>query len=252
VPRQAFGAIAAGFVRLPPTARGAIVEHGAPSGGTMTKSDVQVQRDVIDELRFDPRVAPAEIGVAAKNGVVTISGQVESFAKKYAAARAAERVSGVHALADELTVALPSAFKRTDTDVAHSVLTALRWDIEVPDDMVTARVAVGWVWLEGAVDWQFQIAAAEHAVRNLAGVRGVTNLLQLKQRASAADVKECIENALRRNAELDSKQISVAATDGRVTLRGHVRSLAEREDVERAAWSAPGVTAVEDELLVGL
>ena len=214
------------------------------------KTDVQVQRDVIDELHWDPRIGSAEIGVAAKNSVVTLSGQVDSFAKKYAASRAAERVAGVRAIADELTVALPSTFKRSDTDLAHVIVNTLKWDVEVPDERIKARVDNGWVWIEGEVDWQFQSAAAERAVRHLTGVRGVTSLLQVKQRASAPDVKERIESALKRHAEVDSKEIRVDASEGRVTLRGKVHSWAERADVERAAWSAPGVTKVDDELLV--
>ena len=215
----------------------------------MIKTDAQLQRDVIDELRWDPTVGAAEIGVATKNGVITLSGQVDTYAKKYAASRAAERVAGVRAIAEELTVVLPTSFKRSDTDLAHSVATTLKWDVQVPDT-VKARVDEGWVWLDGDVEWQYQSLAAERGVRNLAGVRGVTNRLQVKNRASAADVKERIESALKRHAELDAKQIQVDAVEGRVTLRGRVRSWTERQDAELAAWSAPGVSRVEDELLV--
>lgn len=216
----------------------------------MFKSDSKLQTDVIDELRWDPSVGAAEIGVAAKNGVVTLSGQVSSYAKKYAAAHAAERVAGVRAIADELTVELPSSFKRSDADVAHSVAAVLTWDVNVPDDKIKARVDGGWVWLEGEVDWQYQSEAAVRAIRNLTGVRGVTNLLQIKQRASAPDVQQCIESALKRHAEIEAKRIHVDALDGRVTLRGEVRSWAERQDAERAVWGAPGVSTVLDELVV--
>jgi osmotically-inducible protein OsmY len=216
----------------------------------MTKTDSQLQRDVIDELRWDPRVGTAEIGVAAKNGVVTLAGQVETYAKQYAAVRAAERVAGVRAIANEIVVSLPMDHKRTDTDVAHAVASTLKWDVQVPDDAVKARVENGWVWLEGKVAWQFEKAAAERAIRNLVGVRGVSNLLEVKARPSVPDVKQRIESALKRHAELDSKQIAVEAIDGRVTLRAKVRSWAERSDAESAAWAAPGVTAVDDELLV--
>jgi osmotically-inducible protein OsmY len=216
----------------------------------MIKTDSQLQRDVIDELRWDPSIGSEELGVAAKNGVVTLSGQTTSFAKKYAAVRAAERVAGVRAIAEEVAVVLPSSFKRTDTDLAHSVAAVLKWDVSVPDDSVKARVEDGWVWLEGDIDWQYQSAAAERAVRNLTGVRGVTNLLQVKQRASVTDVKQRIEKALERHAELDARQIRVETLDGRVTLRGEVRSWAERQDAEWAAWGAPGVSAVQDDLVV--
>ena len=216
----------------------------------MIKTDGQLQKDVIDELRWDPAVGNAEIGVAAKSGVVTLTGQVPTFAKKYAATRAAERVAGVRALAEDLKVVLPSSYNRTDTDLAHAVASTLTWDVQVPNETMKARVEDGWVTLEGEVEWQYQCNAAERAVRNLTGVRGVSNLIQLKKHASVTDVKGRIESALKRHAELDSKQISVEALDGRVTLRGKVRSYAERQDAEFAAWSAPGVSKVEDELTV--
>jgi osmotically-inducible protein OsmY len=218
----------------------------------MFRTDSQLQKDVIDELRWDPAVGSVEVGVAAKNGVVTLTGEVDSYPKKYAVNRAVERVSGVRAIAEELKVVLPASHHRTDTDLAHAVSSALRWDVQVPDDMITARVEDAWVTLTGSLDWQFQIGASERAIRNITGVRGVTNLVQLKQHASAPDVKNRIEGALRRHAELDAKQIRVEVLDGRVTLKGTVRSWAEREEAELAAWSAAGVTQVADELAVSL
>lgn len=217
-----------------------------------TKTDVQLQRDVIEELRWDPSVGPAEIGVATKSGVITLTGQVDSFARKYAVLRAAERVAGVRAIAEELNVSLPMSLKRSDTDIAHAVATTLKWDVRIPDDTMHPRVEDGWVTLTGEVEWRFQAAAAERAVRNLTGVRGLTNLLRVKQPASVPDVKQRIESALKRHAELDSEKIVVQAAEGRVTLSGKVRSWAERQDAERAAWSAPGVIAVQDELLVSV
>ena len=218
----------------------------------MIKTDAQLQRDVIDELKWDPAVGQSEIGVAAKDGVVTLSGEVPSFAKKYAAVRAAERVSGVRAIAEEVTVHLPTVSKRTDTEIAHAVSERLRWDIDVPDERVKARVEDGWVWLEGEVDWQYQKNSAERSIRYLTGVKGVSNLVSIRKHASVPDVKSRIENALKRHAEQDADRIKIEAIDGTITLRGEVGSWAERRDVERAAWSAPGVTMVDDQLAIHL
>lgn len=218
----------------------------------MMKSDTQLQRDVTEEIRWDPSVGRAEIGIAARDGVVTLSGQVDSYAKKLAAVRAAERVSGVKAVAEEMTVALPLPFERTDTDIAHAAVNALRWDIEVPDETVKVRVENGWVWLEGEAKWEFQRSSAERAVRYLTGVKGVTNLIKIVPHASIPDVERRIDSALKRQAELDAKRIRVDASKGKVTLTGTVRSWTEREAAERAAWSAEGVTAVEDRLDVTL
>ena len=216
----------------------------------MPKTDSLIQQDVISELKWDPSVGQAEIGVAVKDGVVTLSGTVDSFAKKFAAIHAAERVGGVKAIAEEVSVKLPSEFRRTDTEIAHAVVNALNWDIEVPDNKITARVDEGWVWLEGEVEWQYQKAAADRAVLYLTGVKGVSNLIKIKQRAFAPEVRRRIEEALKRNAELDAKKISVETRDSTVVLRGSVRSWTERADAERAAWAAPGVSFVDDQLAV--
>jgi osmotically-inducible protein OsmY len=215
------------------------------------KTDMQLQRDVQDELAWEPSIRDVEIGVAAKDGVVTLSGYVDTFAEQYLAERAAERVSGVKAIADDLTVKLPTMLQRPDTEIAHAVVNALREHIQVPDDRIKARVEGGWVTLDGDVEWQYQKNAAERAVRYLAGVVGVSNRIVLKpKRVSTVEVSHKIKDALRRNAERDADRIVVEAADGRVTLTGWVRSYTERQDAERAAWAAPGVTSVEDKISI--
>lgn len=214
------------------------------------KSDLQLHKDVLDELRWDPRVNEAEIGVAAKDGVVTLTGSVPTFAQKYAAEKDVERVTGVRAIADDLHVRPSGTFLRNDTDIAHSAVNALAWDIEVPADKLTTKVESGWITLMGEVDWNYQKTAAERAVRYLGGVRGISNLIEVKPKVTPQEVKTKIEAALKRNAELDAKRITVETSGTKVTLKGNVRSWAERTDAERAAWSAPGVKEVDDRLMV--
>ena len=218
----------------------------------MKRTDVAVQRDIINELHWDPSVGMAEIGVAVWDGVVTLSGIVESNAIRFSAIRAAERVAGVQGLADDLIVKLPTSLVRSDTDVAHSAVAALRANVQVQADTVEVRVDDGWLILKGEVDWHYQREAAASCVRHLRGVRGVSNLITLKTRPLAPDVAQRIQAALLRSADVDSERISVETADGKVTLRGTVRSWAERQDAERAAWSAPGVTAVVDQIVVNV
>jgi osmotically-inducible protein OsmY len=213
---------------------------------------MQLQRDVLEELKWLPNVLATEIGVSAKGGVVTLTGTVQTYGQKFAAERAVERVSGVRAIADDLKVSLPHSQVRSDTDIAHAAVNALRWNTEVPDSRIQAIVRDGILTLDGEVEWQFQRNAAEEAVRYLSGVKGVIMRITVRQpKVSAIEVSKKIEEALKRNATLDAKKIAVEAEGGKVTLRGTVRSWAEREDAENVAWSAPGVTNVDDRILVG-
>jgi osmotically-inducible protein OsmY len=213
------------------------------------KTNTQLQRDVMDELQFEPAVNAANIGVAAKDGIITLTGKVSSYAEKYAASEAAERVAGVKAVSDETKVDLPSLHQRDDQDIAQAALTALKWHVWVPKGAIKVKVAQGWVTLEGTVDYNFEKTSAEDAVQYLTGVTGVSNLINLKKPpVTSSDLKAKIENALKRAAEVDSARINVEVDGNKVVLRGNVSSWAERDEAERAAWSAPGVWDVDDKL----
>jgi len=212
--------------------------------------DRDLRRDVLDELDWDPEVDATKVGVTAADGVVTLTGIVRSFTDRWMAEKVAKRVAGVQGVANELHVALMDEDRRDDTDIAISALNALDWNSRVPKDHVKVAVREGWIQVEGEVEWEFQRRAAEDAVRWLRGVRGVTNAVVVNPHVNASDVKQKIETAIRRHAELDANAIYVETADTTVTLTGKVRSFAEREDAVHAAWSAPGVTRVIDHIAI--
>jgi osmotically-inducible protein OsmY len=214
-------------------------------------SDLELKKSVESELNWEPSINPAEIGVAAKDGIVTLTGRIPSYWEKVTAERAAMRVAGVKAVVNQLEVRLPSSSERTDEDIARAALDALKWSVLIPPDHVKVKVSKGWVTLEGIVDWQFQKTAAEKAVRKLFGVLGVTNFVEVKASVSKSEVKAAIESALKRSAEVDANQIKVETDGDKVILRGSVRSWFEREEAERAAWRAPGVRSVDNRILIG-
>ncbi len=218
---------------------------------TALRTDVEIQRDVLDELDWDRRVRSNEVGVAVKDGIVTLSGSVDTYTKRLAAEEAALRVVGVRAVANELEVHLPSAAMRTDAEIAEAALAALKWDADIRAEGLEVVVSHGWVTLKGEVDVQFQREETERLIRRLAGVAGVTNYLAVRATSPAPkDIQQRIERALLRNAETDAHRINIDVQGHKVILRGVVRSHAERRAAEGSAWSAPGIIEVVDQLVV--
>ena len=214
------------------------------------KTDSEVQKDVMTELQWEPSIRPAEIGVGVRDGVVMLSGYVDSYIKKWAAERIAARVFGVKSVVEELKVKLPDSLKRADEDIARVVSDALGWNVFVPHNRVKARVQGGVVTLSGEVDWWYQKDSAEDAVRRLVGVVLVINNITIIPTVKPQDVKDQIESAFRRNALLDARRITVETSGNKVILRGSVRNWAEREQVEQAARAAPGVSEVQSDITI--
>ena len=216
----------------------------------MTETDSALKAHVIDELVWDPAIKETTIGVAVKDGVVTLTGHLDTYAEKEAAMRAVRRVAGVKAIAVEIDVKLSPSHQRSDTDIARSIELVLKWNTSIPADAARVTVDHGWVTLQGEVDWNYQRASAESVIRPLMGVVGISNELRLKAKVLAADLSRKIEDALRRQALREAQHIHIAVAGDTVTLTGKVHSWQERQAAQGVAWSAPGVKAVVNELQV--
>jgi osmotically-inducible protein OsmY len=211
------------------------------------KTDAQIQADVMQELTWDPSVTHEHIGVAVSDGIVTLSGAVPSYIEKTAAEEAAQRVGGVKAVVEKIEVKVPGSYHRDDQDIAKAIIDQFRWHAQVPDESVKASVEKGWVELTGEVEWEYQRRAAEKAIRGLTGVTGINNRIEIKSKVvQSSDIKDKIEQALKRAAEREAARVAVEVRGTRVILSGKVRSFAELRDVRGAAWNAPGVTSVDD------
>lgn len=209
-------------------------------------TDIALRQDIEDELAFEPALDSANIGVAVNNGVVTLTGHVPNFAQKHLAEAAVKRVRGVRGIAEELMIDMGPSNPYADEDIARRAVTALDLNVLAPAGKIQVKVERGWVTLAGEVEWDYQRSIAAADLRKLRGVAGLTNAVTLKPRATPADVERRIREALRRNADVESDQVKVAVDGGKVKLEGHVPTWADREAMERAAWSTPGVHLVED------
>jgi len=216
------------------------------------RSDIDIKRDVEDELRWDPDIDSDDIAVAVKNGVVALTGFVRSYGQKLQAEADAKRISGVVGLANDIEVRLPAVDQRPDPDIARDAVAALKAQLPYSWEAIKVLVRNGWVTLEGQVEWNYQRDRAQQSVRRIKGVKGVTNSIQLKPAVTPSEIKRQIEDAFTRNAEIDAQNITVETHGSEVVLRGKVRSWAERREAERAAWAAPGVTMVDNRITISV
>ena len=213
-------------------------------------TDIEIQKNVMDELKWDPILNSAEIGVTVTEGIVTLMGYVDNYSQRLAAENAAKRVKDVRAVAIDLAISLPDDQRCSDADLAAAALNALKWSSFVPEDKIRLKVDGGWITLEGEVEWQFQKTSAYSAVSNLIGVHGVINRIIVRPKITPVIVKDVIKKALERSADIEADSINILTDGGRIVLKGKVRSWAERKEVERAVWATPGVIEVKDELII--